>query len=213
MQLRPHFIHHFAHILRFAFKIQFIRVDYQEFTIFIIRNPILVALIQLFQIIQTHAALVLAPAQLDVRHQRRDARPQVNQQIRRLYLRRHRLKQLKIVLKIPLRHQAHRVQIRRKNIRILINCAVLHHRRIALQNPQNLLVPIIQKINLQIERPPLHIMIKITQIRIIVCRLIMRLPTKVPTQPLAQRRLPRADIPGNRHIFHRTMRSIFVSQV
>ena len=102
-----------------------------------------------------------------------------------------------VIVKIARVHQSHGVQVRREDIGILIQRPVLDDVLALLPDVQQLTRPGMKIVNLDIERPAPHILIKTVDIRIRLRRLIDR-PVPVMTgQQLSQCGLPRADISCN----------------
>ena len=190
-------VHHLPQILGIVLKIHLVRIDNQQFAIAVAGNPLLVALVQPLEIVETHAAFVVPAPRLDVSHERGNARPQVNQQVRRLNLRGHGLKKAEIILKIPGRHQAHVVQVGRKNVGVFVDGSVLNDRVVALQNIEHLLVAMVEKINLQVERPPLHVVVEVCEVGIVVSAFEVRLPVEMAGEFFTERSFACANVPGD----------------
>ena len=90
----------------------------------------------------------------------------------------------------------------RKNKSILIYSAVLHHYIGTLLYVDNLLETVVQEINLQIERPPWHIVVKIVQIRVVLHILVVGLPFEVFSQNLGQSSFTGTNVSGNSDMFN-----------
>ncbi len=156
-----------------------IYIDNEQLAILITANPTFIPVIEAFEVINADAALVIAPPHLDVFYQSGNACPQVDQQVGGLDGGYNGLKKGEVIFKIAALHQTHICQIRRKDVGILINGAILYHRSAALLYLLHLTIATGQKKYLQIERPPLHVHIKIGQIRVAFRILIMYFPTKM----------------------------------
>ena len=202
MQFRIDHIHHFAEVFHIRFKINIIGIDDEQAAFFVARNPVFVAFVEMFEIIEAHVAFIISAPRLDVRHQRGNAGAEIDEQVGRLYLRRHGVEQVEIIVEIAGRHQAHVVEVGRKNVGILVDGAVLNDSAIALKDFQNLPIPAVEEENLKIERPAVHVVVKITQVGIIVGAFVVYLPTELFAQLGAKRGFARADIAGDGDVFY-----------
>ena len=202
MQFRIDHIYHFTEVFHIGFKINIIGIDDEQAAFFVARNPVFVAFVEMFEIIQAHVALIIAAPRLDVRHQRGNAGAEIDEQVGRLYLRGHGVEQVEIIVEIAGRHQAHVVEVGRKNVGILVDGAVLNDSAIALKDFQNLPIPAVEEENLKIERPAVHVVVKITQVGIVVGAFVVYLPTELLAQLGAQRGFARADIAGDGDVFY-----------
>ena len=128
-----------------------------------------------------------------MRHQIGDRRPDVNHQVGQLDKRHHEVKQVCIILEIAVAHP-HVMQIGREDTGILKDGAVLHHRFGTFGNFDHIPEPLVEEIDLQIKRPPLHIGIIVGQIRIVVHRFEVRMPAVSLGEHLGQRSLAAAYI-------------------
>ena len=91
------------------------------------------------------------------------------------------------------------MQIRGKNVGILIYRSILHQIGPLGENRLRLPNPLSQKIDLQIERPTVHIIVEVTDIGIIAI-LVIGPRTGAVGKDFSQRGLPRTDISGNGNI-------------
>ena len=82
-----------------------------------------------------------------------------------------------------------------KNIGILINRTILNDRFARFSDLKDLVKPGIEELDLKVERPTLHICIKIVQVRIIIDILIMRFPHEMFAKYAGQSSFARSDIP------------------
>src|SRR5688572_26274363 len=89
------------------------------------------------------------------------------------------------------------MKIRSKNMGIFINGSILYHRFISALDVDELLKAVVQKINLEIKRPPWHVLIEIVQVRIILYVFIMRFPIEALSQFFGEGCFPRTNIPCN----------------
>lgn len=193
-------VHHFnnaAKVLRLIDKIQFISIDDEDRAVLIGFDPLIVTLIQLFEIIKTHVAFIIPATRLNMRHEGGDGSFEINQQIRLADRAHHNFKKCEVVLKITGGHQPHFVKIRCEYIGIFINSPVLYRWTVTGLNFDDLLKPGIQKVYLQVEGPTLHVKIKIVEIRIGRSVFIMNIPAIMSAQCAGQACLARADISSN----------------
>ncbi|MNY56655.1 hypothetical protein D3C86_1927600 [compost metagenome] len=65
---------------------------------------------------------------------------------------------------------------------------------------EQLLQPAVQKVDLQVERPSLHIIVEVAQVRIIVYRFKLRYPFIMFSQHLGQGCFPCPDITGDGNV-------------
>ena len=201
MQLRSYLIEYFPQIFRVEDEIHIIGIDDQQAPFLITADPVFVSLVEPFEIVQAHIAFVIAPPVLNVGYQGRDAGPEVDEQVGRLYLRRHGLEELEIVLEIPGRHQAHVVQVGSEYIGVFIDGPVLDYGPVSAQDFEHLLVSAVEEEDLQVERPTLHIVVEVTQVRVVVGRFIMDIPAEVLTQLFGEGGFTCADIAGDGDVF------------
>ena len=92
------------------------------------------------------------------------------------------------------------MQVRCKDARILIYGAVLDDHLVAVSDVHHVLEPLVEEINLQIERPSFHILVKISQIWVKIYRLELRRPTVVRRQHLGKRSLAASYVSCNRYM-------------
>ena len=210
VQLPLYLIQYLPQIFRIILEVDIIRIDDQQVADVVGSDPLLVALVEPLEVIQAHATLVIAASGLDVVDERGNAGPQVDQQVRRLDLGGHGLEKRGVILEITGGHEPHIVQVRRKNVGIFVDGPVLHNGLITPVNAQYLCVTIMEEIDLQVERPALHIQVEIAEVGIIVRRLIMHFPTEVFAQLSAEGGFASTDVAGYRDVFN-VNRSLIVS--
>ena len=85
------------------------------------------------------------------------------------------------------------MQIRSKNVSVLVNGTVLNHSLARFQYLQNLIVAAVKEEYLQIERPALHIVVKVVHIRV-VGLFVVSLPLEIFRQKTCQCGLSRANV-------------------
>ena len=92
----------------------------------IVVYPVLVALVKTGDVVDPDAFLVLAPPLLDLSDEVRDRAAEVDEQVRRIHEGHHEVEKVGIVVEIPCAHEAHSVEVRRKDACIFVDCAVLY---------------------------------------------------------------------------------------
>lgn len=201
MQFRPHLIEDLSKVLRVMDKIHVIGIDDQQAAFLVIADPVFIALVEPFEVVQAHIALVVAPAILNVRHQGRDAGPEIDQQVWRLDLGRHGFEKLEVILKIPGRHQPHVVQVGREDVGIFVYSTVLHHRSVTAEDLEHLLITAVEEEDLKVERPALHVVVEVAQVGVVIGRFVMNVPSEMAAQLLGKGGLTGADVSGDRDVF------------
>ena len=101
----------------------------------------------------------------------RNRRTQINKEIRSLYQRHHQTEQIHVRIVVTVSEIPHRLVVGHENINTLENSSVLNYNILGISDFQDILKPLGQEINLQIERPPLDILIVILQIWVVCDRL------------------------------------------
>ena len=92
------------------------------------------------------------------------------------------------------------MQIRRKNVRVLVDGSVLDDLLSAFLQFSQLSESRSQEENLQIERPTLHVLVEIIQVRVVIHLLEMRLVAVVFCEERGQRSLSRPDVSGDGNV-------------
>ena len=128
------------------------------------------------------------------------ARLYVYHEVRQFHERHHEVEEVRIVVKVSVAHVPLRMQVRGKDACILKYRAVLYYCVFTLGDFHNFLETLVQEIYLQIERPPLHVMIEIFKIRIVVYWFKTRNPIVSFCQHLGERRFSAPDIAGNCYV-------------
>lgn len=209
MQFSIHHVYHFAEVFHVPVKINFIGIDNEQLAFIVARNPIFVALVEAFEIIQTHVALVVAAARLYMRYQGGDARPEVDEQIGRLHLRGHGAKQIEVVIEVAGGHEAHVVQVGGKDVGVFKDGAILNDGALALQDFENLPVTAVEEVNLKIERPAMHVVVEIAEVGIVLGAFVMHLPAELPAQLCAKSGFAGANVSGNGDVLNLGMSRCF----
>ena len=111
------------------------------------------------------------------------------------------MKDVKIALIVAVGNMMALVQVGSENVGVLVNRAVLDNRFFALSDLMDLIEPAVEKINLQVERPSGHVVIKIAEIGVMVNRFVEGRPSIVLRKLLDQRGLARTDVARNGYVF------------
>ena len=149
-QVGVNLVAHELEVLRLVAKLHLITVDDHQIAL-VVGNPVLIALVQALQVVQTHRLLILAAAFLDLLHQVGDRRADVDHQVGHLDQRHHQLKQVLVVVEVAVAHVALTMQVGGKDARVLIDGAVLDDVDVALRDLDHLLEALVQEVDLQIE--------------------------------------------------------------
>lgn len=200
MQLALHHIDYLGEVVLAAGKIDVIGIDDEQSTAAVAVDPAFVFFVEAAEVVQADAALVITAPHLDVVYQRWDAGTQVNEEIWWLDLGRHGFEQIQVIVVVSPSHQAHVVQVAGKNVSIFVNGPILNDRFFSTQDRQNLLVSAVQKVNLQVERPTVHVVVKINEVRVVVGGFIVDVPIETFAQLGTKGCFSGANISGNGHV-------------
>mgnify|MGYP001814198884 CR=1 FL=1 len=129
-----------------------------------------------------------------------DGTPQIDHQVGWQHQAFHQFKKTEVILKIPIGHQAHGVQVGSKNKGILIDGSILYDILTAFPDPQDLAVPGIEKLYLQIKAPSRHLGVEIIQVGVVYHVFEVRLPFIVFGQQFCECCFACADTPGPRDV-------------
>lgn len=83
-----------------------------------------------------------------------------------------------------------------KDVGVFVDSSVLNYSILPVSYFQQLLEPVVEKIDLEVETPPLHIAVEVRQVRVVLNILVVSLPAKVAGQHIGERGLARAYIAG-----------------
>src|SRR5690606_39175477 len=98
---------------------------------------------------------------LDIFYQRRYGSPEVNEQVGRFDIGNDAFEDVTVIFKITGTHQAHVIEVLRKDVGILINGAILDNVCFLLLQLHNMAEAAVEEKNLQVKRPTFHVAIKI----------------------------------------------------
>ena len=163
-------------------------------------NPLLVAAVEPFEIIQTDGLLVLPSPFLYLRHYVRYAAAYVNHQVGQPHERHHEVEQVGIVGKVAVAHVALLMQVWCEYLCILKDGAVLYDYVVGLGNLHHLFETAVEEIDLQVERPPLHVAVEVGKIWVVVNRLEAWCPSVSSGQQLGKCGLTASYVSGNGYV-------------
>jgi len=143
-------VDHLLEILRAVLELDAVYVKNKQIVL-IVLDPVLVALVQTGDIIDTDALLILAAPLLNLADEIRNGTAEIDKQVRRIHERHHKVEKIGIILEIPCAHKPHTVKVRRKDTCVFIDGAVLDDDIVLLGDIHNILEPLVEEINLKIE--------------------------------------------------------------
>ena len=92
------------------------------------------------------------------------------------------------------------MQVGREDAGVFVDTAVLHDDLVALADFYHVQEALVQEVNLDIERPALHIVVEVGKIGVVIDRFEFRGPFEVLHEHLGQRGFSTADIAGYRDV-------------
>ena len=101
----------------------------------------------------------------------------------------HSIEELHVIIIIPCRHQAHCMKVRSEDEGILVDRSILNNCFAIPPDVHYLIQPTVEKVNLKIKGPTLHVLIEIIQVRIVFCILKVRFPFVMLGKQLGERSL------------------------
>ena len=160
-------------------------------------DPAVVGDVKAVQVFRIDGLFVVPVAVLDPGDKGISGCFQVDDQVRWAQVGSHDGKQVTVILPVALVHIAHLVQIVSENFHILIDCPVLDYAAIFGGNLALITEAMVQEIDLQIERPALHVTIEITQVGIIGHRFVEWFPAHLLSDNISKCGFADADIAGD----------------
>ena len=154
-------------------------VDNEYAALVVAFNPIVVAVVEVLQVVEADAVFVGASALLNLAHEGRNTRVEVNQQVGSLDKLLHESEELLVGVEVARRHEAHVVKVRGEDVGVLVNRAVLDDALVLAAKAVNLAEPAVQEVNLQVERPPSHVVVELVQVGVFVHLFEVGLPAVV----------------------------------
>src|SRR3990172_9178445 len=162
-------------------------------------GPLLVALVQLGEVVPRDALLVPAGAPADAVEQGGHGSAEIDDEIGRVEKGRHRVEQFGVVAEVPLVHQALQVQVAGEDLGVLVDRAVLDHRSRRGCDRLMVLEALAEEEDLQVKAPARHIGVEVRQIGVLVHDLVIGPPAELLAQQRRDRGLPRPDVPAHRY--------------
>ena len=180
-------------------EIKVIAFDDEQRASSIMSDPALVVLVQLLEVFALNALFKGASAPRNLLDQGVDRRPEVNHQIGRLEIIGHDLEQGRIVTVVAIVHLANVMQVSGEDLGVLIDRAILDDRLAGFRHALMMLEPVRQEVDLEMERPPFHVAIKVGEVRIVIDRFEIRVPAKPIGEEPRKGGLTGADIACHSH--------------
>lgn len=168
VQLQVNLIYNKGEVLNAFNKIQFIYIYRQQLTFAVTANPVFIVFVEILQIIQPNGIFIITATLLNLANQFRDIGFQINQKIRGFYKSDHGLKNIKIALIILISQVTTLMKIGCKDMCIFIDRPILYRNPVATVYFIHLSEPAVQKIDLQVKRPSLHVTIKVTEVGVLL---------------------------------------------
>ena len=173
----------------------------EHLAVVVVFNPVVVLVVEPLEVQLVDVHLVFAAPLADLRGERRHARLEVDQQVGLGNERRDEPENAHVGLDVARGHQPHLVKVAREDVRVLVDRAVLDD--VALRDVGEHLHRLpdaaSEEIDLQVERPAVHVLVKIADIGVVA---LLEVGPRVVTrrEHLGQRGLPAADISGYGYI-------------
>ncbi len=160
-------------------KIQGIYIDDKQLTLFVPANPFFVMFIQILQVFKAYRIFKAPASLLNLLYELWNVSLQINQQIGGVYKRNHRVEKIEVTLVVTVADVATGMEIGGKDVCVFVNRTVLDNGLFAIPDFPDLIKPAVEEVNLKMERPSRHVIIKILEVRILVNGLIQRRPPVV----------------------------------
>ena len=194
MDLRVDLGDDLSEVLRIGVEAVILHVDDQQLALVVGLDPGLITLIEALEVIDADGVLIVTSALGDLLHQLVHRSLQVDEQIGRRDGVVHVLEQPEVVLEVARGHQPHRMQVGREDVGVLVDGAVLDHIATAAADLQQLLEARVEEEDLQVEAPPLHVLVEVEQVGVVVHGLLQLVPLVMFGQELGEGGLSGADI-------------------
>ena len=135
---------------------------------FVLADPLFVALVQAFEVVDADALLEVAAALLYLFYEVGNGRFDVDHQVGQVHERDHQVEQVGIVFKVAVGHHALVVKIGGKDACVFKDGAVLNDGMFAFGNFNHFLESFVKEVDLCVERPAGHVGVEVGQIGIVV---------------------------------------------
>ena len=199
-ELRVNLVDDSAEVLGVLLKIHLVALDDQHPTLVLMEDEVLVTLVEVFQVIELHALLVVATTLLNLRDERRHGFAEVDHQVRELHHPLHVLEQLHVRLIVAVAEVAAAVVVRYEHVHALEDTPVLNDGVRRGVDHHHVLEALLEEVCLQAERPAFDVGVVVLQVRVEAHALEARFPAVVLRQHLRQRRLACTDISSYRDV-------------
>ena len=177
-------------------KFKLVAVDDDQ-AAFVLRDPALVEVIQALEIVDAHGFLEITSAFFNLRHKIGDGRADVDHQIGELDERHHEIEEIGVVGEVAVAHHAHGMQVGGEDACVFKNGTILNDGFFAPRNGHHILKSLVEKVDLQIERPALHIFIEVFEIGVEVYGFEEGRPSVVLGKHFGECGFPAADVSGD----------------
>ena len=157
-------------------------------------DEVVVELIEVLQVVELHLLLILPAPFLDILHEMRDRRPQIDHQVGHLDSRHHRLEELHVAFEVAVVEVAHPMVVDREDIDALEDAAILDDRFLRMGDLEQVLEALLEEIHLQRERPPRDILVVVVEIGVMLHGLELWNPSIVSGEHSGEGSLTAPDI-------------------
>lgn len=189
-----YFVDYHTEVFGVVGKIEFVDVHDKEFSFVVFRDPVVIALVEAGEIVQTNGILVFSAATLYLADERGDVTFEVDEKVGWLNKRGEKFEHLDVVLEVACVEESHGMEVGRKDIGIFIQGAVLDDVGVGFPDVDELFEAGVEKINLKIEGPAAHVFVKTVDVRVVVGWLKYWPITVVSCQQFCQGCLSRSDV-------------------
>lgn len=168
VQLKVDATHYPGKVLSVADKIRRVDVNRHDSALAVSSDPLFIVVVDVLKILQLDIELVVPIPFLDLLHQLWNVGFQVNQQVWRQNKIDHGMKQVQVVLIVPVVHEPTGVEVRGENVSVLVNSPILDNCFVVLPDLADLVEAAVEKINLEVKRPLFHVIIEIAEIGVVI---------------------------------------------
>ena len=119
---------------------------------------------------------------LDMTHECRDAASDIDHQVGQFHQTDHQVEEISIVCEVTVAHQSLVMQVGCENLSVLEDSTVLDDGFLVLCYFHHVVEALVQEIDLQVERPSFHVLVVVSEVRVVVHRFEVRLPTVTFTE-------------------------------
>ena len=137
---------------------------------------ILMHVVESLQIINTNTLLEVTSTLLDMTHECRDAASDIDHQVGQFHQTDHQVEEISIVCEVTVAHQSLVMQVGCENLCVLEDSTVLDDGFLVLCNFHHVVEALVQEIDLQVERPSFHVLVGVSEVRVVVHRFEVWLP-------------------------------------